>query len=330
MVGSTISHYKILEKVGEGGTGTVYRAQDLKRDRFVALKFLPQRTTLTESDKHRLKQDATNAALLSHPCICAFYSLKVEKNEYFIVMEFVDGKVLKSVMPVMNNQVAINFAISVCSAFQAAHGKGILHRNLRCDSIMVTPKRRIKVLGFGQANLKETLKISRTTGTAQDAAYVSPEQIEGTSVDRRSDIFALGVLMYNMLTDQLPFRGDHEAGIFYSVQNEKPLPIRQYRPDLSPGFVSIVERALEKDPADRYQTMDEMLAELRHLKRASFSISKVFSRPSGDTRRPATKPFIRFQGKNAGLPWRKMIPMLLGILLLILLAIIGIRALVNP
>jgi serine/threonine protein kinase len=133
-----------------------------------------------------------------------------------------------------------------------------------------------------------------------------------------------------MLSDQIPFRGDHEAAMFYSVQNEKPVPLRQYRPDLSPGFVSIVERALEKNPEDRYQTVDEMLAELRHLKRASFSISKVFNRPSGETKRPMTKPFIRFQGKTAGIPWGKMLPMLVGVLVLILVAIFVIRALINP
>jgi eukaryotic-like serine/threonine-protein kinase len=330
MVGSTVSHYKILEKVGEGPTGTVYKAQDSKRDRLVALKFLPIRHTLSESDKARLRQDATKAALLNHPYICAFYSLKVEKSDYFLVMEFVDGRSLRETMPIMNNQVAINFAIAICSAFQEAHGKGVLHRNIRCDTIMVNAKRRLKVLGFGQANLKEILKIGATTGTPENAAYMSPEQIEGVAVDRRSDIFSLGVLFYHMLSDQLPFRGEHEAGMFYSVQNEKPIPIRQYRPDLSPGFVSIIERALEKNPADRYQTVDEMLAEFRHLKRASFSISKVFNRPSGDTRRPQTKPFIRFQGKTAGIPLGKMIPMLLGVLVLILLAIIVIRALVNP
>ena len=330
MVGSTISHYKILEKIGEGTTGTVYRAQDTKRDRLVALKFLPIRHTLSESDKQRLKQDATAAALLDNPYICSFYSLKAEKNDYFIVMEFVEGKSLRHSMPVMNNQVAINFAIVICAAFQEAHAKGILHRNVRCDSIMVSPKRRIKVLGFGQANLKDALKLQRTPGSAEDAAYVSPEQIQGVALDRRSDIFSLGVLFYHMLSDQIPFRGDHEAAMFYSVQNEKPVPLRQYRPDLSPGFVSIVERALEKNPEDRYQTVDEMLAELRHLKRASFSISKVFNRPSGETKRPMTKPFIRFQGKTAGIPWGKMLPMLVGVLVLILVAIFVIRALINP
>src|SRR5271169_4658930 len=148
MIGSTVSHYKILEKIGEGPIGTVYSAQDTKRDRVVALKFLPIRHSLSESDKQRLKQDATTAALLSHPYICSFYSLKAEKNDYFIVMEFAEGKSLRSSMPVMNNQVAINFAIVICAAFQEAHGRGILHRNLRCDSIIVSPKRRIKVLGF--------------------------------------------------------------------------------------------------------------------------------------------------------------------------------------
>ena len=330
MVGKTISHYKILEKLGEGAAGNVYKAQDTKRDRLVALKFLPIRQKLSGSDKVKLKQDATNVALLTHPCICAFYSLKVEGDDYFAVMEFVEGAGLKAGMPIMNNQVAINFAIGICSAFQEAHSHGILHRNVRCDSIMVNSKRRLKILGFGIANLKEVLKIERSPGTAGDAAYMSPEQIQGAAVDARSDVFSLGVLFYHMMADQVPFRGEHEAAVHYSVQNEAPVPIRQYRPDLAPGFVSIIERAIEKRPADRYQSVDEMLAELRHLKRASFSISKVFTRPSGDTRRPVTKPFIRFQGKTAGVPWRKMLPMLLGILALILLAVFVIRALINP
>lgn len=330
MVGKTISHYNILEQLGEGTAGTVYKAQDTKRDRLVALKFLPIRQKLSGSDKVKLKQDATNAALLAHPCICAFYSLKVEGDDYFAVMEFVDGASLKASMPIMNNQVAINFAIAICSAFQEAHSNGILHRNLRCGSIIVNSKRRLKILGFGLANLKEVLKLERPAGTAEDAAYMSPEQIQGGTVDPRSDIFSLGVLFYHMLSDQLPFRGEHEAAVLSAVQNEAPIPIRQYRPDLSPGFVLIIERAIEKHPADRYQTVGDMLAELRHLKRASFSISKVFNRPSGDTRRPETKPFTRFQGKTAGMPWGKMLPMLLGILVLILLAVIVIRALVNP
>jgi serine/threonine protein kinase len=195
---------------------------------------------------------------------------------------------------------------------------------------MVNAKKRLKILGFGLESLKDVLKLERPQCTAEEAAYMSPEQIQGGVVDRRSDIFSLGVLFYHMLADQLPFRGKDEAAMFSSVQNGEIIPIRQYRPDLSPGFVSIIERALEKRPADRYQSVDEMLAELRHLKRASFSISKVFTRPTGDTRRPVTKPFIRFQGKTAGMPLRKMLPMLLAVLVLILLAVIVIRALVNP
>jgi serine/threonine protein kinase len=330
MVEKTISHYEILEKLGESATGSVYKAQDTKRDRLVALKFLPIRQKLSASDKEKLRQDATNAALLTHPCICAFYSLKLEKDDYFVVMEFVDGNGLKSSMPVMNNQVAINFAIAICSAFQEAHAAGILHRNLRCHSIMVNSKRRVKILGFGLADLTDVLKLERRGGTVEDAAYMSPEQIQGAAVDPRSDIFSLGVLLYHMLSDQLPFRGEHEADMRNSVQNEKTISIRQYRPDLSPGFVSIIERALEKRPADRYQTVGEMLAELRHLKRASFSISKVFTRPSGDTRKPVTKPFTRFQGKTSGMPLKKMLPMLIAVLAVILLAVFVIRALINP
>jgi len=330
MPDKTVSHYTILEKLGEGTTGTVYKARDTKRERDVALKFLPTRVQLTESDKARLRQDATHASLLVHPNIRAFYSLKIEKDECFAVLEYVDGVTLKELLPIESQQVAINYAIYLCSAFQEAHAKGVLHRNVRPEGVMVIQKKRVKVLGFGEAPLKEVLKLARTTGTPEDAAYVSPEQIEGVAVDARSDIFALGVLLYHMVSGQLPFRADHEAGMFYAVQNEKPVSIRQYRPDLSPGFVSIIDRALEKKAADRYRTVDEMLAEFRHLKRASFSISKVFSRPSGNTSKIVTQPFRKFQGKKEGMPIQKMLPILVGILLLILLAIIGIRMLVNP
>jgi len=330
MPDKNVSHYTILEKLGEGPTGTVYMARDTKRDRDVALKFLPTRVQLSETDKARLKQDATHASLLVHPNIRAFYSLKIDKNECFAVLEYVDGKTLKDLMPVESQQVAINYATYICAAFQEAHAKGILHRNLRPEGVMVSQKKRVKVLGFGEAPLKEVLKLARTTGTPEDAAYVSPEQIEGVAVDARSDIFTIGVLLYQMVSGQLPFRADHEAGMFYAVQNEPPVSIRQYRPDLSPGFVSIIERALEKKPADRYRSVDEMLAEFRHLKRASFSISKVFSRPTGTTARIATQPFRKFQGKKEGMPIGKMLPLLVGIILLILLAIIGIRAFINP
>ena len=330
MPAKTVSHYTILEKLGEGQTGAVYKARDTKRERDVALKFLPTRMQLTETDKARLRHDATQASLLAHPNIRAFYSLKIEKNEWFAVLEYVEGKTLRELMPIESQQVAINYAIYVCSAFHEAHSKGILHRYLRPDGVIVSAKKKLKVLGFGEAPLKDVLKLAPTTGTPEDAAYISPEQIEGVAVDARSDVYAIGVLLYQMVSGQLPFRADHEAGMFYAVQNEKPVSIRQYRPDLSPGFVAIIDRALEKKPANRYRSVEEMLIEFRHLKRASFSISKVFSRPMGNTARVATQPFRKYQGKNEGMAWGKMLPLLLGILLLILLIIIGIRAFINP
>jgi len=326
----TVSHYIILDKLGEGPTGTVYRARDTKRERDVALKFLPTRVQLTESDKQRLRADATQASLLLHPNIRAFYSLKIEKHECFAVLEYLEGKTLKELMPIESQQVAINYAIYLCSAFQEAHSRGILHLNLRPEGVIVSAKRRLKIIGFGEARLKDVLKLTRTTGTPEDAAYLSPEQIEGVALDARSDVFSLGVLLYHMLSGQLPFKADHEAGMFYAVQNQKAVPIRQYRPDLSPGFVSIIEKALEKKPEDRYQSVEEMLNEFRHLKRASFSISKVFTRPVGDTGRVATQPFRKFQGKKEGMPLGKMLPLLIGALLLIMLAIIAIRAFINP
>ena len=332
MVGQTILNYKILEKLGEGSMGVVYKAQDLTLGQMVALRFLPVQLSHSEVDRARSILEARAASTLTHPNICTVQAIKEHEKQMFIVMDYVEGETLRKKLTAGPVQVrrAIEIGMQVAEGLAILHEHGMIHRNIKPENIMIRKDGVVQVMDFGLIRRGGLSPVAREGSTAGTAAYMSPEQIQGTALDPRSDIFSLGVLFYHMLSEKLPFRGEHEAAMFHSVQNEAPIPIRQYRPDLSPGFVSIIERALEKLPADRYQSVDEMLAELRHLKRASFSMSKVFSRPSGDTKRPVTKPFIRFQGKTAGMPLRTMIPLLLGILVLILVAIIVMRTLVSP
>jgi serine/threonine protein kinase len=271
MVGQEISHYNILEKLGEGGMGVVYKALDTELDRTVALKFLPHTITPDESEQARFLQEAKAASALNHPNICAIHSLGEHEGHRFIDMEFVDGETLrhriaKGRLPIGE---AIDFAVQIGEALQEAHSKGIIHRDIKSDNIMVTTKDQIKVMDFGLAKLKGSLKLTKTTSTIGTLAYMAPEQIEHETVDARSDLFSMGVVLYEMLTGHLPFRGEHEAAMMYSIVNEEPEPIQEYLPDVPSELVHIVNRALDKDPEDRYQSAHDMVIDLRRLKKQS-------------------------------------------------------------
>jgi serine/threonine protein kinase/tetratricopeptide (TPR) repeat protein len=267
MIGQTISHYKILEKLGEGGMGVVYKAHDTKLDRLVALKFLPQQITVSEDDKARFLQEAKAASAVMHPNVCVIHDIQEHQGQQFIVMEYVDGKTLRQTVPVQKTQTAIDYAIQIGEALQEAHSKGVVHRDIKTDNIMVNSKNQIKVMDFGLAKLKGSLKLTKTSSTVGTLAYMAPEQIEGGEVDARSDIFSFGVLLYEMLTGHLPFRGEHEAAMLYSIVNEDPTPIDKYLPEVSSELVHILNRALEKDPENRYQFVHEMVIDLRRLKK---------------------------------------------------------------
>ncbi|MCX6143686.1 MAG: protein kinase [Ignavibacteriales bacterium] len=267
MIGQKISHYKILEKLGEGGMGVVYKAHDLKLDRIVALKFLPHHLTSNEAEQARFLQEARAASALNHPNICAIYSIGEEGEMQFIEMEFVDGVTLREKTEGGKLQIAgcVGYAVQIGEALQEAHSKGIVHRDVKMDNIMVNAKDQVKVMDFGLAKLKGSLKLTKTSSTVGTLAYMAPEQIEGGEVDARSDIFSFGVVLYEMLTGHLPFRGEHEAAMVYSIVNEEPEPIEKYRTDLSPVLVNLIQRALEKNPGDRYQSMSDMVIELKRL-----------------------------------------------------------------
>jgi serine/threonine protein kinase/Tol biopolymer transport system component len=283
MIGQTISHYKILEKLGEGGMGIVYRAQDLKLNRVVALKFLPHRISTNETEKARFLQEAQAAAVLNHPNICTIHAIEEYDGEMFIVMECVDGVTLRQKEQAggIKYDVAIQYAVQIGDALQEAHSKGIVHRDVKAENVMVNSKNQIKVMDFGLAKLKGSLKLTKTSSTVGTLAYMAPEQIQGGEVDARSDIFSFGVLLFEMLTGHLPFRGEHDAAMMYSIVNEQPEPIEKYLPEASSESLHIFNRALEKDPEERYQTVHDMVIDLRRLKKETSRVSRELAVSSG-------------------------------------------------
>ena len=302
MIGQTISHYRIKEKLGEGGMGVVYKAHDNKLDRTVALKFLPPHLTKSDEDKQRFIREAKAAAALNHPHICTIYSVEEYEGQQFISMEYIDGVTLReksevgdqrsevgsqrSGSPATDNRsltTVIEYAIQIVEALAEAHDKGIVHRDIKPENIMVDSKNRIKVMDFGLAKLKGAGNLTKAGSTVGTMAYMSPEQIQGQDVDHRSDIFSFGVVLYEMLTGRKPFRGEHEAAIMYSIVNENPVPISDYSPDTSTDLIHVVERLLEKDAQDRYQGFDDILGELKRIRKKSTGKIPVKTPPHSGT-----------------------------------------------
>jgi serine/threonine protein kinase/Tol biopolymer transport system component len=274
MIGKVVSHYKIFEKLGEGGMGVVYKAEDLKLTRTVALKFLPHGLDAHEPERARFLQEARASAILNHPNICTVYDIQEHDGQQFIVMEYVEGKTLREIVPVKKMQDAVTYAIQIAEALQEAHTHGIVHRDIKAENIMVNTKNQVKVMDFGLAKLKGSLKLTKTSSTIGTLAYMAPEQIQGEEVDARSDIFSFGIVLYELLTGHLPFRGEHEAAMMYSIVNTEPEPLQHYVPDAPSELLHILDRALEKDREDRYQAVHEMLIDLRRLRKDSSRVSR--------------------------------------------------------
>jgi TolB-like protein/Tfp pilus assembly protein PilF/predicted Ser/Thr protein kinase len=266
MIGQTVSHYRILEKLGEGGMGVVYKAHDTKLDRDVALKFLPDYLTSDPTEKERFYHEARAAAALTHQNIAVVHEIGEHENQLFIAMEFVEGKTLKQLVEseALSVKKVLDIAIQVCEGLAAAHEKGIVHRDIKSDNIIVTAKGQAKIMDFGLAKVKGAAKLTKTGSTLGTAAYMSPEQAQGEEVDHRSDIFSFGVVLYELLTGKLPFRGEHEAALMYSIVNEEPQPVARFNEKVTPESERVVMKALEKDREERYQHADDLLADLRH------------------------------------------------------------------
>ena len=289
MIGQTILQYKVLEKLGEGGMGVVYKAEDTKLKRMVALKFLPAHASASQQDKARFAQEAQSASALNHPNVCTIHDIQEYEGQMFIVMEFVEGKTLREVRETLTSKQAMDIGIQIADGLAAAHEKGIIHRDIKPENVMVRKDGIVQVMDFGLAKLRGNVtRLTKEGSTVGTAGYMSPEQIQGQDADHRSDIFSFGVLLYELFTGLLPFRGVHETALMYEIVNVDAAPMSTVKPEIDAGLDAIVLECLEKDPRDRYQSIAEAGKDLRKFKRES-SRSRV-------SRVTATRPVYQSSG----------------------------------
>ena len=287
MLGSTVSHYRVFEKLGGGGMGIVYRAEDLVLKRPVALKFLPQDLTKDKRSLERFLREARAAAALNHPNICTVYEIGEHDEQQFIVMELLEGRTLKyhiGSRP-LPKQETVDLAIQIVDALEAAHSKGIIHRDIKPANIFVSPRGQAKVLDFGLAKLLAAeatsdplVEAARTLSGSNDeltdsgstvgtVAYMSPEQVRGQQLDARTDLFSFGTVLYEMATGQQAFTGHTAALTYDAILNRPPIAPARINPEIPPKVQEIIDKALEKDRDLRYQSASEFRADLKRLRR---------------------------------------------------------------
>ncbi len=312
MIGETILHYKIIEKLGEGGMGEVFKAQDTKLDRFVALKFLPSQLTASEDDKARFIQEAKAASSMNHPNVCTIYSIEEYNGQLFIAMEFVEGKTLKDKKDSLSEKQKLEIGIQVAEGLAAAHEKGIVHRDIKPENIMIRKDGIAQIMDFGLAKLYKESNVSRLTKAGSmvgTMGYMSPEQIQGLDVDHRTDIFSLGVVLYELLSGETPFKGMHETAIAYEIVNVDSVPITQINPNISPELDAIVLECLEKDPKERTQSASQVSVDLKRYRRElsrqrASRITAVRPNISSTAMHPVpTQPMVQTIPKKSLFPW---------------------------
>ena len=312
LIGQTVSHYKILEKLGEGGMGVVYKAEDLKLTRIVALKFLPPDLIHDPEAGQRFVHEAKAASAIRHNNICVVYDIdETPDGQIFISMECLEGETLKK--KIERGPLKINEAIDICQqvarGLSKAHEQGIVHRDIKPANIMVTTDGVAKIVDFGLAKLSGRTMLTKAGSTLGTAAYMSPEQASGSTTDHRTDIWSLGVVLYEMLTGRRPFEAEYENALLYSILNSEPAPITALRSGISKELERIVQKCLMKAPGERYQHVDELVVDLNGLSRASLAQRNP----------PAAEPIV-IPGKRRAVPYAlgafTLVVIVLGVLLL--------------
>ena len=267
MIGKTISHYRIIEEIGRGGMGTVYKAEDTKLKRIVALKFLPE--VGGERQRLRFTREAQAAAALDHPNICSVHEIEEADGHTFISMTYCEGSTLKQLAELgsLGLDEILDIVIQIARGLSDAHEKGIVHRDIKPANIMVSDKLQARIMDFGLARLEDRTGVTRDGTAVGTILYMSPEQMRGDPVDKRSDIWSLGVVLYELVAGDHPFHGEYEASTIYAILNDKPKPIEQLVPGAPEGLKKIIGTALEKDPEKRYQRIDELIDDLERLRK---------------------------------------------------------------
>jgi eukaryotic-like serine/threonine-protein kinase len=268
MIGQTVSHYRVLSQLGGGGMGVVYEAEDVNLGRHVALKFLPPETETDPGALDRFQREARAASALNHPNICTIYEIdETETGLLFISMAYYQGATLNEIIkkdaPLPLTMVQ-DYTLQIADGLAHAHDNGVVHRDIKPANIFVTQQRRIKILDFGIAQVAAE-SLTQSGAVMGTVSYMSPEQASGQRVDSRSDLFSVGVMLYEMLSGRQPFTGESQYALFSAIQNDEPISIASLRTDLPEPWIDMINKLLQKNPADRYQSCAELLHALKQL-----------------------------------------------------------------